>query len=127
MRMDGSAVSIGNYTTTGSGTVIALATSPSLVTPALGVATATSLAIGGATIGSNGLAVTGTSTISGSLAIGGATIGSNALAVTGAVAISGALSIGNTINVVSPTSPNRTITFLVGSTTLYVAAKTTDD
>lgn len=33
--------------------------SPTLVTPALGVATGTSLAIGGATIGSNALAVTG--------------------------------------------------------------------
>ena len=42
--------------------------SPTLVTPVLGVGTATSLAIGGATIGSNALAVTGsasfTSTVS---------------------------------------------------------------
>lgn len=37
--------------------------SPSFTTPALGVATATSLAIGGATIGSNALAVTGTSAL----------------------------------------------------------------
>jgi len=94
---------IGEMTTTGSGTVVALATGATLVTPALGVATATSIAIGGATLGGN------------------------ALAVTGAVAISGALSIGNTVNVVSPTSPNRTITFVLGSTTLYVAAKTTND
>lgn len=43
---------------TGSGSAV-LATSPTLVTPALGVATATSLAIGGAAIGANGLAVTG--------------------------------------------------------------------
>lgn len=43
---------------TGSGSLV-FATSPTLVTPTLGVATATSLAIGGATIGSNGLAVTG--------------------------------------------------------------------
>lgn len=43
---------------TGSG-VLVFATSPALVTPALGVATATSLAIGGATLGTNGLAVTG--------------------------------------------------------------------
>lgn len=50
---------LGEYTITGSGTVVAMQTSPSLITPALGVATATSLAIGGATIGSNALAVTG--------------------------------------------------------------------
>lgn len=39
--------------------------SPSFTTPALGVATATSLALGGATIGSNALAVTGTVDIAG--------------------------------------------------------------
>lgn len=38
---------------------IAWLESPSFTTPSLGVATATSLAIGGATIGSNGLAITG--------------------------------------------------------------------
>ena len=62
-------------------------TSPTLVTPTLGVADGTSLALGGATIGSNALAVTGTTslgiTTGTSLALGGATIGSNALAVTG--------------------------------------------
>lgn len=51
-------------TTTGTGTTV-LATSPSLVTPAIGVATATSVAIGGATIGTNALAVTGTTNITG--------------------------------------------------------------
>ncbi len=50
---------LGEYTLTGSGTVAVMQTSPALITPALGVATATSIAIGGATIGSNGLAVTG--------------------------------------------------------------------
>lgn len=62
---------------------------------ALGVATATSLAIGGATIGSDALAVTGTSKISASLAIGGATIGSDALGVTGTVTISGNTTLGS--------------------------------
>ncbi len=47
-----------NQAATGSGDFV-LKTSPTLTTPALGVATATSLAIGGATLGSNGLAVTG--------------------------------------------------------------------
>ncbi len=50
---------LGEYTLTGTGTVVVMQTGASLITPALGVATATSLAIGGATIGSNGLAVTG--------------------------------------------------------------------
>ena len=60
------------------------ATSPSLTTPALGVATATSLAINGATIGSNGLAVTGTVAISSTMTSAAHTITSasaNALAV----------------------------------------------
>jgi hypothetical protein len=42
-----------------------LATTPTLTTPILGVATATSLALGGASIGSNALAVTGTSAFAG--------------------------------------------------------------
>jgi hypothetical protein len=57
---------------TGTGAFV-FATSASLVTPALGVATATSLAIGGAAIGSNGLAVTGTANISGALTVGSCT------------------------------------------------------
>ena len=44
--------------TSGSGAVV-LVTGATLVTPALGVASATSLALGGATIGGNALAVTG--------------------------------------------------------------------
>lgn len=39
----------------------------------------------------------------------------------------GTLTIGNTVSVVSPTSPNRTITMVVGGVTLYIAAKTTND
>jgi len=50
------------------------ATSPSLTTPALGVATATSLAINGATISTNGLAVTGTVAISSTMTSGVHTI-----------------------------------------------------
>lgn len=47
--------------------------SPTLVTPALGVAAGTSLALGGATLGSNALAVTGTGFISGNLTLGDGT------------------------------------------------------
>lgn len=51
---------------TGSGAIVRQ-TSPTLVTPALGVATATSVALGGATIGAHALAITGTELISGQL------------------------------------------------------------
>ena len=45
----------------------------------------------------------------------------------GAATFAGAVTIGNTVNTVSPTSPNRTITMVVGGVTLYIAAKTTND
>lgn len=55
----------GNAVSGTTGTVnVVFSNSPSLVTPALGVATATSLAIGGATLGANALAVTGTAAVS---------------------------------------------------------------
>jgi len=60
-------------------------------------------------ISSTGLAVTGT------------------LSTTGAATFAGAVTIGNTVNTVSPTSPNRTITMVVNGVTLYLAAKTTND
>ena len=53
-------------------------------------------------------------------------IGSS-VAVTGALSSTGALAIGNTVNTVSPTSPNRTVTIVIGGTTYYLAAKTTND
>lgn len=37
------------------------------------------------------------------------------------------IAIGNTVNAVSPTSPNRTITMVIGGTTYYLHAKTTND
>lgn len=51
--------------------------------------------------------------------------GAHALA--GDFAVSGAVSVGNTVNSVSPTAPNRTITMVVGGTTYYLHAKTTND
>ena len=56
-----------------------------------------------------------------------ATVSANGLAVTGALSATGALAIGNTVNTVSPTSPNRTVTIVIGGTTYYLAAKTTND
>jgi hypothetical protein len=61
---------------------------------------------------------------------GGSTIGtfsSTGMAVTGALSSTGALAIGNTVNTVSPTSPNRTVTIVIGGTTYYLHAKTTND
>lgn len=49
------------------------------------------------------------------------------LDLAGAATFAGAVAIGNTVSVVSPTSPNRTITIVVGGVTLYIAAKTTND
>lgn len=58
--------------TTGTTTTnLVFSTSPTLVTPTLGVAAATSLAIAGATIGTDKLAVTGTANISGVATTGG--------------------------------------------------------
>lgn len=58
---------VGEYTLTGSGTIVAMQTSPTFVTPVLGVAAGTSLALGGATIGTDALGVTGTTTFNGNV------------------------------------------------------------
>lgn len=49
------------------------------------------------------------------------------IANTTTATFTGAVAIGNTLNSVSPTAPNRTITMVVGGTTVYLAAKTTND
>lgn len=61
----------------------------------------------------------------GTAAVG--TFTSTGLAVTGTLSATGALAIGNTVNTVSPTSPNRTVTIVINGTTYYLAAKTTND
>lgn len=63
----------------------------------------------------------------GNLLIGTTMDAGEKLQVSGTAAISGAISIGNTVNTVSPTSPNRTITMVIGGTTYYIHAKTTND
>lgn len=97
-------------TATGSGSVV-LATSPTLVTPTLGAAIGTSLALGGATLGTNALAITGTAAISTSLALGGATIGTNVFSATGTAAISGSFAVGGSVitgNGITSVSTNLT-------------------
>lgn len=150
-NLSGPITSVGNTTAvaaqTGTGSTFVMNTSPTLVTPALGVATATSLAIGGATLGGNGLAVTGHLLLEGvtstgatgsgnlvfattptlttpvlgvatatSIAIGGATIGSNGLAVTGTTALGGALTVS--------TGGAAITGAITGSTTLAIGGAT---
>ena len=99
------------------------ATSPSLTTPALGVATATSLAINGATIGSNGLAVTGTVAISSTMTSGIHTIagaGPQIVLGTNATTLGSIQMFGNTSGSVT-LQPAAA----AGSTTLTLPATTT--
>jgi uncharacterized protein (DUF2141 family) len=78
-----------SYTTTGSGTVLALATSPTLVTPTLGVATATSI---------NKMAVTAPATSSTLAVADGKTLTcSNTLTLTGTDSSSAAFGGGGTV------------------------------
>lgn len=76
---------------TGSGKLVR-DTSPTLVTPTIGAAVGTSLALGGATLGANALAVTGTTllnsatTMGAALTYGGVAL-SNAVTGTGAMAL----------------------------------------
>ncbi len=65
---------LGEYTISGTGSV-AMTTSPTFVTPTLGVAAGTSLALGGCTIGTDGLCLTGTSTLNGNVVVNGASFG----------------------------------------------------
>jgi len=51
----------------------------------------------------------------------------NLLTITGALTTTGAIAIGNTVNTVTATLPNRTITMVIGGTTYYIHAKTTND
>ncbi len=99
------------------------ATSPSLTTPALGVATATSLAINGATIGTNGLAVTGTVAISSTMTSGIHTIagaGPQIVLGTNATTLGSIQMFGNTSGSVT-LQPAAA----AGSTTLTLPATTT--
>lgn len=57
----------------------------------------------------------------------GALIVSGGVGVAGALNVGGAIACANTVNAVSPTSPNRTITMVIGGTTYYLHAKTTND
>ncbi len=86
LMIGGGAGAAPSTTTTGTGVLtalglavngsgaISLTTSPAFTTPSLGVATGTSLALGGATIGTDALGVTGTSTFNGNLTVASASL-----------------------------------------------------
>jgi hypothetical protein len=95
------------YPTTGNAAVVSTTSASSSTTGALTIGNgtaATNVAIGGGNVNAGGTLTTG-----------------------GAATFAGAVAIGNTVSSVSPTSPNRTITIVVGGVTLYISAKTTND
>lgn len=102
---------------------------PTLVAPSLGAATATSINIGGATLGTNVLAVNGTAIMT-SLALGGATIGTNNFAVTGTTLLGGATTVssgGLTVGVAGTTGGTIALKgSTAGTLTLQVPATVTD-
>ena len=55
------------------------------------------------------------------------TIAGASMTLSGTLGVTGVVSIGNSLNAVSPTSPNRTVTISVNGTTVYLHAKTTND
>lgn len=100
-------------------------TSPMLTTPALGVATGTSLALGGCTIGSHAFCATGSANVSGATTIGGAiTYGgvtlSNSVTGTGAMVLATSPTLVTpALGVASATSINGlTITTSTGTLTI---------
>lgn len=91
-NLTGPITSTGNATAvaaqTGTGSTFVMNTSPTLVTPTVGAATGTSLALGGATLGSNALATLGPNLLGGAVNIAGSgatvnvqTTGTSALTV----------------------------------------------
>lgn len=96
-NLTGVITSSGNSTSitsqTGTGTKFVVDTNPALIGPTLGVAAGTSLALGGATIGTDALGITGTATLSGQLNAAsfvptGSTVPVNGLYLSGANTVS---------------------------------------
>ena len=84
---------LGEYTVTGTAGSVVLSNTPTLTTPVLGVATGTSLALGGATIGTHALAITGTMLTSGNATFNSA-LTAGSLNTGGTASITGALTYG---------------------------------
>ena len=122
---------LGEKAVTGTGSVV-LATSPTLVTPTLGAATSTSETIGGATLGSNALAVTGLanfvsvgSATNPTLSVGNQTTGFYSVSTTGlGFAVNGANKFDYGISNASALTSNAvtaTNFFSINSSTLLTA------
>ena len=118
---NGSKLSSSEYTaTTGSTVVLGTACSvndivetiawtiSSSFNPSLGSASATSLAIGGATIGSNALAVTGTTQLNSALNYGGVTL-SNAVTGTGNMVLSASPTLTGTLTAAAANFSNAVV------------------
>lgn len=112
---------------TGSGALV-FATSPTLVTPVLGVAAGTSLALGGATIGANALAVTGTTLLTGAVTIASASITLSGNISAAAWTTTG-LRYKNTAATLTDTSSSGTVaaayTNMFGGNTIAASSATT--
>jgi hypothetical protein len=117
-----------SYTTTGTGTVVALATSPTFVTPALGTpssGTLSSCTVDGTNaVGFRSIPPVGTKTSSYTLAVGD--VGKYVqVGTSGAIVIPDAtFSEGNAISIFNNTSGNITITCTI--TTAYIAGTDSD-
>ena len=107
-----------SYTTSGSGTVVALATSPSFTTPTLGVATATTVNKVTLTAPATGSTLT--------IADGKTLTASNTLTFTGTDASSVAFGAGGTVFYTSGLGTNVS-TFLATPTSANLAAALTDE
>lgn len=118
---------LGEYSISGTGSVV-MTTSPTLVTPQLGVARATTLAIGGAAIGGIAFAVTGTASfnngvsISGVLVYGGVTLSASVTGTGSMVLATSPTLITPNLGVATATTINKvTITAPAASATLTIA------
>ena len=112
---------LGNYAITGTGSVVMSVTPTLTGIPVLGAPTATSIALGGATIGGNALAVTGTSlfntavTMGAALTYGGVTL-SNAVTGTGNMVLSTSPTIAGPTISAPVLSGTVTGTYTIGGT-----------
>jgi hypothetical protein len=113
---------LAGFSSTGLAVTGALSATTSVTTPSLTNAGTLALSATGAnviTASTNGVEQMRIAS-TGNVGIGTTTPGSK-------LDVNGELRIGNTVNTVTPTLPNRTITMVIGGTTYYIHAKTTND
>jgi hypothetical protein len=116
ITLGGTSVALGG-TTGVSGTPISALylSSPVLTTPTLGIAVGTSLALGGGSIGSNALEVTGTTALNGAISVVGASFGlSGNISGSGIFGTAG-IRYANVAGTLSDTTSSGTIAAIYGS------------